>query len=348
MRYICLFLFIILAKSVFAFDDNFNSDEWWARLPIEHQPVYNNIQEIDTSIIVITNRILLADTNRYMSEYKGKGELHYLFVYTYKGQWHVLLQKNLSDALNKTPDLNNDWVIYTEGMGKIFTSGVNRGMMMSSQYNVNVMLLDYPSITTTKSMIGNYFFAIKNARHAYEDFYPVIKNVKSLKESGQFGEGNLSLFFHSMGNYLLREIAKRELLQSINTTKWVDNLIINAACIAEQDHADWLSNIKFADNIYIQYNPKDKVLKGAEIAALCKQLGRYPQYPIVTKAHYVNFNDVAGEGHSYFLSIQGRTVITDAAYQYYNVILHGEEVNLADSNHFKISDHKQIGVSALP
>lgn len=347
MRFTLLFIVLTCTLSVSAYENPFNSDNWWAKIPLEHEPVYTNKEEIDTSIIIISNRIMLKDTSRYMCEYKGRGTLRYFFVYAYQGKWHVLLTSGIQDALQHIPNLNKDWVVYTEGMGKIFPTNIHRSMMMASQYNVNVISLDYPSITTTKTMLGNYFFAIKNARNVYEDFYPVINEIKQLKEDNQLGTKKLTLFFHSMGNYVLREIAKRKYLDNINDTKWVDNIILNAACVPEKDHADWLSKVWFAERIYVQYNPKDKVLKGATLAGLTKQLGRNVEYPIVTKATYINFNTAIAERHSNFLNLYGRMPVTPVVKQHYHTLIHGQEADLSNEKIYATSPYQNIGMCIL-
>src|SRR5690606_7495667 len=123
----------------------------------------------------------------------------------------------------------------------------------SSQHNVNVIMLDYPSITTTKKNLGNYLFAIKNARRNYIDYAPVLATIKTYKRSGKMGTGNITLFFHSMGNYLLRQTVKKKKLAPLNDVVWVDNLVLNAPCVPQTNHAKWLNRIAFAENIYVHY-----------------------------------------------------------------------------------------------
>ncbi|HEY9178562.1 MAG TPA: hypothetical protein VIN07_12765, partial [Flavipsychrobacter sp.] len=201
-------ILIILLLTSYSFatygqDYPFNKEEWWNRLVLEKN-YKTDLSRVDTSIVVVTNRFLTKDSLRFMSEERGTGKLMYFFVYAYDGRWHVLQVSDLAKAISLVPHKNKDWVVYTEGMGKIFTSEVNRGMMMASQHDVNVMMLDYPSITTTKKQLGNYLFAIKNARHAYIDYAAVLDTIQAYKLNGKMGSGNLSLFFHSMGNYLIR------------------------------------------------------------------------------------------------------------------------------------------------
>jgi hypothetical protein len=345
-RILTILLLTFYAFAAYSQDYPFNKEEWWNRLVLEKN-YKADLTKTDTSIIVVTNRFLTTDSLRFMSEVRGNGELMYFFVYAHKGRWHVLQVNDLAKAISLAPHKNKDWVVYTEGMGKIFTSEVNRGMMMASQHDVNVIMLDYPSITTTKKQLGNYLFAIKNARHCYEDYVAVLQTIQSNKLTGKMGNGNLSLFFHSMGNYLIRQTAKKNKLGPLNDVVWVDNMILNAPCVPQAGHAKWLNKIAFAENIYIQYNPKDGTLRWPELINKKKQLGRRLRGPLSSKAHYVNFNGLVGQQHSYFITLRQRRPIHAEVWNYYNTILHGKPV---DFNHgrYSTSSYNGIGYEMIP
>lgn len=338
---------MFIGGNTYAQDYPFNDTNWWERLAYEEQPAITDFSGVDTSIIVVSNRYKTENKLRFMSEVRGEGKMMYFFVYAYKGKWRVLETKNLQEAINYMPDRNRDWVVYTEGMGKIFTAELNRGMMMTSQYGVNVIMLDYPSITSTKKTSGNYLFSIKNARHAYKDHVPVLEEIKSLRQKGKMGKGNLSLFFHSMGNYLMQQTVKKGKLTNLNDTKWVNNVILNAACVPQHNHRKWLNQINFAHNIYVLYNPEDKTLKWPEIINKKKQLGRTLKNPVSSKAHYINFNKLVGDGHSYFLVLRGRTTVHPTVKKYYDTILHGKTVDLSNGG-FSTSKHRNIGLDIMP
>ncbi|MBZ0099046.1 MAG: alpha/beta hydrolase [Taibaiella sp.] len=345
-RILTIFLLLVSATPGLGQEYPYNKETWWNRLVLEKN-YQTDLTVVDTSIIVVTNRWLTQDSLRFMSEERGDGKLLYFFVYAHEGRWHVLQVNDLGKAISLVPHKHKDWVVYTEGMGKIFTAEVNRGMMMASQHNVNVIMLDYPSITTTKKQLGNYLFAIKNARHCYEDYVPVLHTIKANKLTGKMGHGNLSLFFHSMGNYLIRQAAKKNQLGQLNSVVWVDNIILNAPCVPQAGHAKWLDKITFAENIYIQYNPEDRTLYWPELINKKNQLGRKLKGPLSNKAHYVNFNKLVGQEHSYFITLRQHKPIQDEVWQYYNTVLHCRPV---DFNHGKYttSSYNSIGYEILP
>lgn len=328
--------------------DYFNSEDFWKKLQVDTILV-KKPQATDTSIVLVSTRAALNDKLRFMSEYREEpSNLKYFFIYTSGGTWHVLQVASLQKATSYLPDKNRNWVVYTEGMGKLFTTDVYRAITMAGQYRVNVVMLDYPSITTTKGRLGNYYFALRNAKSAYKDLLPILVTIKQMHLQHQLGNGKLSLFFHSMGNNVITETIFNNKLSVLNDVKWVDNLILNAPCVPETDHTDWLKQIKFAKHIYIHYNPEDHVLKGAHLVSFHKQLGEKIEYPVYPGAHYINFNTLCGEGHSNFLSLIGYQPMRKAAIRHYNLLLNGDTVQLHNTQLYRPSVYDHIGWDILP
>ncbi len=326
----------------------FNDEAFWQKCAvIKHLPA-SPIKASDTAIVVVSNRKTSNDALRYMSEERDGTTLRYYFVFSRNGNWNVLPVENLEKAIQYMPDKSRDWVLYTEGMGKLFTTDLCRGMSMAGQYGVNVVLFDYPSITTTKKSLGNYFFAIGNARTAYKDFTPAFEEVKRLKDAGKLEAGNISMFYHSMGNHVIRQIVKHDKTSKLNSSVWVSNIILNAPCVPRRGHKRWINKISFAKGIYINYNQDDLTLRIAYFANKRIQLGNKPVRNISNKVQYINFNTLCGSGHSNFLSIAGREPAKEAALHYYNTVLHGNSPNLQDGKQFGVSTYKKIGWELLP
>jgi hypothetical protein len=191
--------------------------------------------------------------------------------------------------------------------------------------------------------LGNYFFAIGNARHAHQYFAPAIANIELLRKENKMGNGKLTLFYHSMGNHVARGIVKHHELDAINDTKWVDNIVFNAPCVQRRGHKRWIDKINFAKNIYINYNNNDFTLGGAYLMSKKIQLGHRPVRNISKKAVYINFNALCGQGHSNFLTLSGIQVCKSGCIEYYKAILHGNTVNVHDTTLFKPSHFKHIG-----
>lgn len=343
-----LLLFLFCSLNVQA-DNYYNSDEFWNRLQLDKGMPEIGKTKIDTAIVVASNRALLPDDNlRFMSEEADTGVIRYYYVYAYKGKWHVLQADNLQKAIGYMPEQNRDWVVYTEGMGKIFTSDIDRGMRLAAQYDVNILLLDYPSIRSDLKRIANYKFAISKARAAYKDFVPVLDTVQQLRLTNKMGKGSMNLFFHSMGNIVAYKTVTSGKILMLNDKVWVDNLILNAPCVPEKKHKKWVDKLTFAKHVYIHYNPRDHTLLGAHLLSLKKQLGEKVKKPISKNATYINFNKIADRGHSNFLSLPGREPATKAASVHYNTLFHGNEVEVSDTTKYKPTGYHNIGYDLLP
>jgi hypothetical protein len=347
-RNLCSFFLLLLPLFSFAQFEYFNSEQFWNKLQLHRADETPDIHTTDTVIIVASNRVRDTSTFRYLPEKRDPGHIRYFVVYTGNGKWNVQPVSSLKQAVSLMPDKNKDWVVYTEGMGKFFTSDVDRGMSMTGQYDVNVIMFDYPSLTAHRKQTGNYFFAKKNATVAYNDFVPVLDTIQMMQNNHQLGTEGVNLFFHSMGNIVMQQIIKRGKLPQINETQWVNNLILNAACIPQRGHKKLLDQIKFAKNIYINYNPGDYTLAGAYFMSKRYQLGKQVRKPLSKKATYINFETIAGKGHSNFLNLTGRNEIPDAAFQYYNTILHGDTVAVHDTRHYQPTTYRGIGYDLLP
>jgi hypothetical protein len=160
MRRLLLALAFIINLSAQGQGDYYNTPAFWSKLKVETK-LESRYTKPDTAIIVVSNRATQDDKLRFMSEERDGKQLRYYYVYVRNGTWHVLPVQALKDAIQLMPERNRNWVVYTEGMGKLFTTDIYRGLSLAGQYGVNVILLDYPSITTTKSLMGNYFFAMR-------------------------------------------------------------------------------------------------------------------------------------------------------------------------------------------
>lgn len=275
----------------------------------------------DTAFIIVSNRIIDSLHYNFAFEYCDTSQLHYLYVGKKNNEWQVHEQPDLIKCMQLLPQ--RDWILYTEGMGKIFTNNLERAYLMANTYQLNVILFDYPSITTTKSMIKNFRFSMHNAISAATQWDEVLNTLYDIHTTKQFFQKNsLSLFFHSMGNLTLKEWAQH--FNRKYPQPFVNNLILNAACVNQKKHTQWLSNIYFAKNIYIHYNKADYKLKGASFLTFNRKLGTKPTFETNHNIHYINFNEEVGKTHNYFLNIPGRDFkMNEKLTHYFFDILHG-------------------------
>lgn len=330
----------------------FNSDSFWHTL-VQEPPLAGSEACIpEPAIIVASNRKPAPGALRFMSEARDEDSLRFYFVFARGGKWHVARVPGLRAAVAQMRcdggRRNRDWVIYTEGMGKVFTTDLNRAFSMAQLYGVNVLLLDYPSIRSDRGSLRNFYFARASAKQAACDFLPVLDSFRRLRSEGLTGNGRLTLFFHSLGNQVMRELALGKGLACLNDGVWADNLVLNAPCVPRRHAAEWIDRIGFARRIFIHYNPHDATLKWARIAGFHGILGERPKRPLSRRAQYVNFNLLCDGGHSNFLSLHGRAPAKPEAIDYYRVVLHGEAPDPKVFTNLKRSCYYGIGKDIWP
>ncbi len=344
MRYVFSLVLCLISLFSMAQAEEFNTDEVWKTFRFNGAPVSDAVKQqyaekpCDSCLIMISNRKLQKDSLRFMSEYREAGRLYFFLLVPEAGQWQAHRYKKLEDAINDLSAMRHsqDWVVYAEGMGKIFTSNADRAQRMSALYDVNVLMFDYPSITTTLSQRKNFKFAEENSKTSVTEFYRAlteIRRIKTREKESPLATQHVSIFMHSMGNNLLKELVKNGTVNALNKPMWADNLILNAACINQKGHAKMLEQVKFASHIIVNSNPNDKILKGASVLTMSKQLGNTVKAPFCNQATYINFSGISGKEHNYYLDVYGK-IIPPAAKVYYKTILHGGVPELKDTAAF--------------
>lgn len=353
MKFLCRLAFLLCFATTCRADNDFfthfDTDDFWHKLVLEPAGTVPQLTPADTIITVASTRRLQPGNLRFIAEEREEGALRYFLVYAQGGKWHILPQPALRNVVDALPNKNKDWVVYAEGMGKLFTTDIDRGMRLAGQYGVNVLLLDYPSIHSHYGAIKNYRFAYRNSKEVYKDFVPVLDTFRHLREAEVAGSGHLSLFFHSMGCNVMREIVQQHLLFLFNThtAPWVDNLILNSACVPRHGSKQWIEQINFAKRIYVNYNNEDGVLKWARLAAFHQVLGEHPKHP-AANAVFINFHTLSGQNHSNFLSLYGRLPMQAEAQAHYQALFHGGAVDVQDGGRYRRSVYRKIGWDILP
>lgn len=281
----------------------YNSNESWARFslqPADLEPLVYS----DTCLVFVSNRYIHPQSLRFVDEYLDTASLKYFFLEKIDGKWNVYRENTLREAMEHLPQ-KKDIVVYAEGMGKIFTANVERAQLMSGQYNVNVIMFDYASINSTYKPSKNFRFARNNARLSAMQYFSLLRELKDAKQrqDAWISGAKLTTFYHSMGNIILEQMMRLQNIGDINDTPFVDNLVINAACVPSKKHAEWVEQIRFAKQVYVHYNRRDLQLKGAHLLTLRKQLGeKSNKKRRADNAVYINFHDMVGWQHSYFMN----------------------------------------------
>lgn len=113
----------------------------------------------------------------------------------------------------------------------------------------------------------------------------------------------INALFHSMGNYLLKQMLKSSISEGAGLI--FDNVVLAAADTNNLDHALWVDRIRFRLRCFVTINENDHALRASRAKAGSEQLARLGHYLRnlgAASAHYVNFTDAAWvrNSHSYF------------------------------------------------
>jgi len=113
----------------------------------------------------------------------------------------------------------------------------------------------------------------------------------------------INIMFHSMGNYLLKQMLKSTVSRGTNLI--FDNIVLCAADTNNLDHALWVDRIRYNRRLYITINEQDHALSASRMKSGQDQLARLGHVLFglnSEKAHYVNFTDSpwVGNSHAYF------------------------------------------------
>jgi hypothetical protein len=332
MKHLLIFLLLCIATISQAQLSHYNSDAYWANFDFEANQLTPD--HADTCLVFVTNRHVQPDSLRFVDEFVDTCALKYLLLQKEAGKWKVYQGSSLEEVMELLP-AKRDLVVYAEGMGKIFTSNVERALLMSTQYGVNVIMFDYASINTTYRPSRNFRFARENAALSATQYFTLLKQLQQAKaQHAPWITGNrLSAFFHSMGNIILEQMMLHEPVRELNNAPFIDNVVINAACVPQKHHARWVEQILFANKVFIHYNRKDFQLKGAHFLTMKKQLGEKIRKPLAGNATYVNFHELVKWKHSYFLNMPDSSFTMPLPVaNYFSNVLKGNDAVLGNAN----------------
>lgn len=306
---------------------------------LSESPVYQH------KIAVVTNRSVIQlnnDSILFESKPDESGHFSYLTASYSKDQWNYAQNNSIEDLLNQDFEHEN-WLIFVHGDGKDLKSAIQRAKEIQKLHLVNVLVYAWPSRNPDLGAIRNFKNSLSNVEKAtvhFSDFLRKVEYTRSDKNN-LFSKGNLSIFFHSLGNYYLENLIVKKLHMDFDQP-FIDNLIINAAAVEQDEHDKWVEQLNFQKRIYINSNGKDMNLIGLRIfSSMGMQLGEDPVAPYAINANYVSFTEAVGASlppgpsHSYFFA--SVTDESDRIKTYYSTIINGYEVNFEDKDIFTTS-----------
>lgn len=277
----------------------------------------------DTISVIYSIRTLNRSHKEFMTnEIDPNGKVCILLATCKNLKWTFYELPNLDSAMSFLPN-KKDLVIYVEGFGKTFPLSTFRTAGVSAQYNVNVLMFDYPSYHDEKNILVNYGLTEKNAKKSAPFLGNLLTHVQEAKASKKpwVTNKNTTLFVHSMGNIIIKEAVKKGKFQNLETAL-LNRVVLNNPCVPALQHKNWVDSINFAPEIFIHHNKEDKQLRGAFLIQKQKMLGSVDQHKN-SKAFYIDFNPLMGEQHNAFFNKPDHPNIPDLAQNYYAKLFSG-------------------------
>ena len=256
--------------------------------------------ETDTCLLIVSTRNYNETKHEFVDfDYDTTGTLKYFAVYFNGNNWTAVPYKSLSELLDLKSSFK-DLVVFVEGLGRTFTSGVDRGAKLMRNYPVDVIFFDWPTGRPYMHLVKNIKVTSSLAPAVAKRYAEFLKDLQTYKTNDTNKFKTVTLFFHSMGNLLLMHNLKNDAFNSIMPSM-VNSVIMNASCVNHTNHKAWLDKLTFADNIYITINDKDKTLRAANVIFGDHQLGEKAGPVFCEKANYINFSKVLNREHNYYV-----------------------------------------------
>lgn len=255
----------------------------------------------DSCIVFVSTRSSNFEKGRYWfgTRIAKDDKLRFYNIYFKGDVSKVVPRRSLADAIDNT-NISSDFMVYTEGHGKNFSDNVKRGINTSRIYGVSVIMFDWPSNVPGYGVERNFYMSVHNSQSVTKQFNELLLLLGAYKKDPSHTKmKHLSLFFHSMGNYVLVSTIKKYGSQHYSKDL-VDNIIFNAPCVPARGHSKWIEDLCFQKNIFIMYNKKDPALKGATFLLGKPLLGARPKR-LAKNAYYFNLKPVARVSHNCFL-----------------------------------------------
>ena len=205
----------------------------------------------------------------------------------------------LLDSQQASPKPHQHLITLIHGMGDYPDKAFREGAFsrISGWHNADVLLFNWPSWLDFRTL------PVLNAQqsgNALADYLQAFNALTTKDLTARYK--SRSLWVHSMGARVLASMVqntKRTLPADL-----FDSIVIIAAEIDVQDHAEWLANITFAKRIFVLLNGNDPVLRPPETLFSRNRLGRGlvridgTQETLARNATYIHI-DQGSPSHSY-------------------------------------------------
>lgn len=336
MRYNLFFIaFFLLTSSLICQHNAYFSKCDWDKVKLDKN--YTPL-ETDTCMVFASVRDYNESEKMFMGHDCNKTKsIHYFKIYFSGNKWTCVPKKNLTEALNG--NLKRKVTVFVEGFGYTFLTALDRATVMARQYDLLVIMFDWPTYRPEKKSGENYRITVRESAEVAIPFAVFLDSLNNYKKSHPEAFETASLFMHSMGNLLMKNAIEKSYIQISDTL--FNSVILNASCVPQKNHYLWVEKLSFQRSLYITFNNRDRILNGAKlISGFSKQLGQQSKWPFSKNALYIDFSRVLNREHNYFLY---PSVLNERPYikNIYRTILIGQTPDFSDENRFIRKPHKR-------
>lgn len=258
---------------------------------------------------------------------------------------------------HKSRKRKSNILLFVHGYNNDIESVLERAEEFERLYNVEVIPFSWPSngggakgvisyksdkrdarasagaLERTMAKVGDYLDLISKARRN-EIQARVEEEFKHDREKQNAMYSKLlerdcpfkvNALFHSMGNYLYKNMLKSSITEGNQLV--FDNVLLVAADTNNKEHTEWVDKIRCRKRCYVTINENDHALAASRAKFGEQQLARLGHYIRNLESHqayYVNFTDASWvrDSHSYF----ERDVVkkNSRVFDFFNEAINGE------------------------
>ena len=283
-------------------------------------------------MLVVTNRNLVprarSGEKKFGSGFNeaGPDELRLAHAKQSRGKWQVDIlpdkdpnsglwasEQAFLDLQARMKRLKRPCVLFVHGFNTDFEAVLVRGRRLELDYKVEVVAFTWPSNgrTTAAGRLGGVASYKSDKRDAARSVVAFDRTLEKLdaylrrhQAATKACDQRVSLFMHSMGNYLFKHLMKSSVYQG--ETSLFDNVVLCAADVNNAGHASWLDRVAYRRRLYVTINEDDKALFASRAKFGEQQkarLGHYTQNLTSANAVYLDFtrSGAVDDSHSYFV-----------------------------------------------
>ncbi|MEA5466290.1 alpha/beta hydrolase [Leptothoe sp. PORK10 BA2] len=225
---------------------------------------------------------------------------------TYNGEQMWASEAAFLKAQKRMCQNHTDALFFVHGFNTDFNNALESAYRIEQLYNLEVILFTWPSNGGgTIDGLSSYQDDKRDAVLSIGALDRCFEKLAAyfIKYADQACKRRFNLALHSMGNYLFKRLLESSIYQG--ETLLFDNIVMLAADVNNEGHADWVDRVRFRNRLFITINEDDAALAASKALAGDEQkarLGHWSRNLSARNATYLDFTDSANiqAHHNYF------------------------------------------------